>query len=196
MPQQEIDMLILSIGLGIFFAVHTISIVNEPWRNRMVATQGEGPWKGAYALLSLLGFVLLVWGYGLARQHSAVVYVSPFWLRHLTMLLILPVFPLLLSTYCPGRIKSFVRHPMLIATMLWAFAHLLVNGRLSDILLFGGFFLWALLDLISMRWRSQRPIPGAPAAKFNDLIALVVGLALYALFVIWLHKQLIGVALF
>jgi len=189
-------MTLLIIGLVVFFAVHTVSIVNEPWRNRMVELFGEGPWKGIYALLSLIGFVLLVWGYGAARQASAVVYISPFWFRHLTMLLMLPVFPLLLATYFPGRIKELVRHPMLLATILWASAHLLVNGRLADLLLFGGFLLWALLELISMRWRSQRPIPGAPTTKFNDLIALVMGLALYLLFVVWLHKQLIGVALF
>lgn len=186
----------LIFGLVIFFAAHTVSIINEPWRNRMVEKLGEGPWKGIYALISLLGFVLLVWGYGLARQNSAVIYFSPGWLRHLVMLLMLPVFPLLLATYCPGRFKSFVRHPMLLATILWAFAHLLVNGRLADILLFGGFLLWALLELISMNWRSPRPTPEVPMAKFNDLIALVVGLAFYSLFVVWLHALLIGVAVF
>jgi len=184
------------LGLILFFAIHSVSIINKSWRDQMIEKLGVGPWKGLYAVVSLVGFVLLVWGYDLARQGSTVIYFSPGWFRHLTMLLMLPVFPLLLATYCPGRIKSFVRHPMLVATILWAVAHLLVNGRLADLLLFGGFFLWAFLELISMNWRSQRPVPGAPAAKFNDLIALVVGLALYSLFVVWLHKQLIGVALF
>ena len=186
---------ILILGLIIFFGVHAISIINEPWRNRMVATLGAGPWKGLYALAALGGFVLLIWGYGLARQDSPVVYVSPFWMRHLAMLLMLPVFPLLLATYLPGRIKAWVRHPMLVAILCWAFAHLLVNGRLADILLFGAFLLWAVFDLLSLRRREGRPVPAAPVSRFNDLIALVAGLALYGLFLVWLHGLLIGVPL-
>jgi len=184
------------IGLALFFAPHAVSIVDEAWRDRMINLLGEGPWKGIYALISLLGFVLLVWGYGLARQDSTVVYYPADWLRHLAMLLLLPVFPLLLATYFPGRIKSFVRHPMLVATILWAFAHLLVNGRLVDLLLFGAFLVWAVLDLLSMRRRTQRPHPGAPPSRANDVIALTAGLAVYGLFVVWLHTLLIGVALF
>jgi uncharacterized membrane protein len=188
-------MLILIIGLVIFLGVHAVSIVNEPWRDRMVESLGEGPWKGLFALTSLVGFILLAWGYGLARQESAVVYVSPFWLRHLALLLMVPVFPLLLATYFPGRIQATVRHPMLVATLLWAFAHLLVNGRLADILLFGSFLLWAAFDLLSLRRRTPRAIPGAPPSGFNDGIAVVAGLALYGLFLVWLHALLIGVAI-
>jgi len=183
------------IGLILFFAIHSVSIVNESWRDRMIERLGEGPWKGIYAFISLLGFVLLVWGYGLSRQDSPVIYYPADWLRHLAMLLMLPVFPLLLATYFPGRIKSFVRHPMLVATILWAFTHLLVNSRLIDLLLFGAFLVWAFLDLLSMRWRTQRPLPGAPTAKLNDLVALILGLVIYGLFVVWLHARLIGVPL-
>ena len=107
----------------------------------------------------------------------------------------LPVFPLLLATYFPARISAFVRHPMLLATVLWAFAHLLVNGRLADVLLFGSFLVWAVFDLLSMRRRTQRPVPGAPDSRFNDLIALIVGLGIFGIFVVWLHKALIGVQL-
>jgi uncharacterized membrane protein len=184
------------IGLILFFAIHSVSIVNESWRDRMIERLGEGPWKGIYAFISLLGFVLLVWGYGLSRQDSPVIYYPADWLRHLAMLLLTPVFPLLLATYFPGRIKSFVKHPMLVATILWAFAHLLVNGRLIDQLLFGAFLVWAFLDLLSLRRRGQRPHPGAPPSRLNDVIALTAGLAIYALFVVWLHRLLIGVALF
>jgi len=186
---------IMVLGLAIFFAVHSVSIVNEPWRNRMAERLGEGPWKGLYALVSLVGFVLLVWGYGLARQGSPVVYATPFWVRHLTMLLMVPVFPLLLATYFPGHVKRLVGNPMLTATLLWACAHLLVNGRVADLLLFGSFLVWAALDLLSMRRRSQRPLPGAPASGFNDVLALVLGLALYGLFFFWLHALLLGVPL-
>jgi len=186
---------LLIIGLVIFFSVHAVSIVNEPWRNRMVESIGEGPWKGLYALAALTGFVLMVWGYGLDRQQSVVVYVSPYGFRKLTLLLMAPVFPLLLATYFPGRLQTSVRHPMLIATILWALAHLLVNGRLADILLFGSFLVWAVLDLNSMRRRAGRPIPGAPISRFNDVLALVGGLVLYFLFLFRLHALLVGVPL-
>lgn len=182
-------------GLIIFFAVHSISIVDESWRDRMVAKMGVGPWKGIYSVVATIGFFLIIWGYGLACQESAIIYFSVPWLMHLSMLLLIPVFPLLLATYSPGRIRAVTKHPMLIATILWAFAHLLVNGRLTDILLFGSFLVWSVLDLFSMRQRVQRPVPSAPASRFNDLIILVLGLALYGMFVVWLHSMLIGVPL-
>ena len=185
----------LIVGLIIFFAVHSISIVNEPWRDRMVASMGEWSWKGIYSIVAAIGFFLIVWGYGLVRQESAVIYFPATWLMHLSMLLLIPVFPLLLATYLPGRIRAVAGHPMLIATILWAFAHLLVNGRLADVLLFGTFLVWAGVDLFSMRQRVQRPVPSAPALRFNDHIALVLGLAVYSVFVVWLHNMLIGVPL-
>jgi len=183
----------LIVGLIIFFAVHSISIVNEPFRERMVEMMGEGPWKGVYSVVAAIGFFLIVWGYGLARQESVSIYSSAPWLVHLSMLLLVSVFPLLLATYFPGRIRTVVRHPMLIATILWAFAHLLVNGGLAEILLFGSFLVWSGLDLFSMRQRAQSPLLSAPALRFNDLFALMFGLALYGVFVVWLHNLLIGV---
>lgn len=186
-------MTVLLVGLVVFFAVHSISIVNEPWRDRMVARLGEVSWQGLYGLAAILGFVLIVWGYGLARQEPVVVYLPALWLRHVTMLVVLPVFPLLLAAYLPGRIQAQTKHPMLLGTMLWAFAHLLANGTLADLLLFGGFLAWAALDRMSMTRRVQRPIAGAPPSKANDLIAVVAGLAIYAAFVLWLHGWLIGV---
>ncbi len=188
-------MSILIAGLIIFFAVHMVSIVNEGWRDRTLARIGEGPWKGLYSMVATIGFILMIWGYGLARQEVAIIYLSPHWLRHLAMLLLLPVFPLLLATYLPGRIQTLAKHPMLIAMILWSFAHLLVNGRLADVLLFGAFLLWAALDLFSMRRRTPRVVPGAPASRGNDVIAVVLGLLLYGLFVVWLHSVLVGVAL-
>lgn len=187
-------MRVLLLGLVTFFAVHSVSIVNEPWRDQMVAKMGEWSWKGLYSLMAIVGFVLIVWGYGIARQDIAVVYLPPVWLRHAAILLLLPVFPLLLAAYLPGRIQAITKHPMLFATMLWAVAHLLANGMLADVLLFGAFLTWAVADRISMKRRTQRPIPGAPPAKANDIIAVVVGLALYVVFVLWLHTWLIGVS--
>ena len=188
-------MIILLLGLVLFLGAHSVSIINEPWRNRMVSKMGEVPWKGVYSLISIIGFVLIIWGYGLARADSVVLYSPPVWLRHVTMLLLLPVFPLLLAAYLPGRIKTTTKHPMLAATKLWAFAHLLANGTLADVLLFGAFLAWAVVDRISLKRRKQRPLPAAPASKANDIIAVVVGLALYAAFIVWLHGWLIGVPL-
>jgi uncharacterized membrane protein len=184
----------LLLGLAIFFGVHSVSIVNERWRNRTAAAIGEGPWKGLYALASIAGFVLIVWGYGLARQEPVVLYSPPVWLRHVAMLLLVPVFPLLVAAYLPGRIQAATRHPMLVATKLWAFAHLLANGTAADVLLFGAFLAWAVADRISLKRRTPRSVPHVPASGANDAIAVVAGLALYVAFVLWLHAWLIGVA--
>jgi uncharacterized membrane protein len=156
---------------------------------------GEWTWKGLYALVSLAGFVLIVWGYGLARQDPVVLYTPPAWLHPVAMVLLIPVFPLLLAAYLPGRIQAAARHPMLAATKLWAVAHLLANGMLADVLLFGAFLVWAVLDRISMKHRTQRAIPALPRARANDVIAVIGGLALYAAFVLWLHGALIGAPL-
>ena len=187
-------MSILLLGLVIFFAVHSVSIVNEPWRDRMVATMGEVPWKGVYTLAAIVGFALIVWGYGLARYDPVVLYAPPLWLRHVALVLLLPVFPLLLATYFPGRIKTATKHPTLVAVKLWAVAHLLANGTLADVLLFGAFLIWAVVDRISMKRRTQRTLPGAPPSKTNDIVAIAAGLVLYVAFVLWLHTWLIGVS--
>jgi uncharacterized membrane protein len=185
---------VLVVGLVVFFAVHSIAIVNEPWRDRMAGRMGEVPWKGLYGLVSLLGLVLIVCGFGLARQQPIVLYTPPTWLHHVTALLMIPVFPLLLAAYLPGRIQAAAKHPMLAAVKLWAFAHLLANGRLADVLLFGSFLAWAVVDRISMKYRLQRPVPHLPPSKANDVIAIVGGLALYVVFVLWLHRWLFGVS--
>lgn len=185
----------LLIGLALFFAAHSISIVNDPWRKRMAAKLGEWAWQGLYTLVSIAGFALIVWGYVLAHQEQVVLYTPPVWLHTVAMVLLVPVFPLLLATYLPGRIQSTAKHPMLAATMLWAFSHLVVNGTLADVLLFGAFLVWAILDRISMQHRVQRPILHLPPTGANDLIAIIAGLALYAAFLFWLHGWLIGVPL-
>jgi len=187
-------MSMLITGLVVFFAVHSISIFNELWRDSMVAKLGEWPWKGVYSMAAIVGFMLIVFGYGLARVDPVVLYSPPMWLRHVSLLMLVPVFPLILATYLPGRIQAMTRHPMLVATKLWAVAHLLANGTLADVLLFGSFLAWAVIDRISMKRRTQGYIPGAPPSKVNDVIAVLFGLVLYAAFVLWLHAWLIGVS--
>lgn len=180
-------------GLLLFLGIHSISVVNDPWRNLMVKKIGELAWKGFYSLVSIFGFILIIWGYGITRYDSALLYSPPLWLQYFSLLLFLPVFPLLVAAYLPGRIKTATQHPMLIATMLWALAHLFSNGSLVNVILFGSFLIWAVMDRISIEQRQPRPIPGAPYSNFNDIIASVVGLALYFGFIFWLHELLIGV---
>jgi uncharacterized membrane protein len=187
-------MSLLILGLVLFLGIHSVSILAPGWRDAQAARLGEMPWKGVYAVVSIVGFALLVYGYGLARQAPVVLYTPPKGLRHAALLLMLPVFVLLLAAYLPGRIKTATKHPMLLATKLWATAHLLANGTLADVLLFGGFLAWAVADRISLKRRAPRPLPGmGPPRVLNDVIALVAGLGLYVLFVVWAHAWLIGV---
>lgn len=187
-------MSILITGLVVFFAVHSVSIFNELWRDSMVAKLGEWPWKGVYSMAAIIGFMLIVFGCGLARVDPVVLYSPPIWLRHVSLLMLVPVFPFLLATYLPGRIQAMTRYPMQVATKLRAVAHLLANGTLADVLLFGSFLAWAVIDRISMKRRTQRYIPGVSPSKVNDVIAVLFGLVLYAAFVLWLHTWLIGVS--
>jgi uncharacterized membrane protein len=184
----------LIVGLVLFLGVHSISIAAPGWRARAVGKLGEGPWKGLYAVVSIVGFVLLVRGFAEARQSPVVLYAPPGWLRHVTFLLMLPVFPLLLAAYFPGRIKAATKHPMLAAVKFWALAHLLSNGTLADVLLFGGFLVWAGLDRMSLKRRPPQQIRTAPARRFNDVLAVAAGLALYAFFIAWAHVRLFGVS--
>lgn len=155
---------------------------------------GVLPWQAIYSVLAIIGFVLIVYGYGMARQDPTILYSPPTWLRHVSMLLLVFIFPLLLAAYLPGKIQKATKHPMLAATKIWAFAHLLANGALADVVLFGAFLAWAVVDRISLKRRTPLPVPGAPPSRLNDWIAVVLGLGIYVAFVLWLHKLLIGVS--
>lgn len=187
-------MTILIVGLLLFLGMHSISIVDHRRRDALAARMGEMSWKGLYGLVSLAGLVLIVWGYGLARQEPVILYLPPAWLRHVALLLLLFIFPLLIAAYFPGRISRHLKHPMLVAVKVWAFAHLLMNGMLADVVLFGAFLAWAVVGRISLKRRPFRPLPvTAPASPWNDAIAVVVGLAVYVAFIGGLHRWLIGV---
>lgn len=187
-------MITLIAGLVLFLGVHSVSIVSEPWRNAMAARLGENGWKILYTVISIAGFVLIIRGYAAARMEPLVLYTPPAFLRSVTALLMLAVFPLALSAYLPGKIRAKAKHPLLAATKLWALAHLLSNGTLADVFLFGGFLAWAAADRVSLKRRSPRPVPALPQSGANDVIAVVGGLALYALFVFWAHAALFGVS--
>lgn len=186
----------LIIGCLLFFGIHSIQIVSPELRTTMVQRHGEHLWQLGYAIVAAVGLTLIVLGYGQARQASPLIYAPPLWGRHAAMLLMLPVFPLLLATYFPARIQRAVRHPMLIATCLWAAAHLLANGGLADLILFGAFGAWAILDLLSFSWRPARNIRRFPARPYNDVIAVAAGLLLYGFFVLSAHRWVTGVPLF
>lgn len=185
----------LILGLVIFLGGHSVSIVAPAWRDGMARRLGEWPWKGLYSIVALVGFVLVVWGYGQARMDPVWLYVPPPWMRHVAFLLMLFVFPLFLAAYLPGRIQSTLKHPMLVAVKVWALAHLLTNGTLADVVLFGSFLAWAVADRISLKHRASRPVPSLPRSGWNDAIAVVAGLAVYLAFLFWLHPVLIGMPL-
>jgi uncharacterized membrane protein len=194
-------MIWLILGLLLFLGVHSVAIVSPGGRERLMTRLGEGAYKGLYSLVSAVGLGLIVWGYALSREAPVLLFHMPGGFRHLAALLLLPVFVLLLAAYLPGRIQRAARHPMLLAVKLWALAHLLAQsstgGSLADLLLFGGFLVWAVFDRVSLKRRAQvgdlRPVPALPASGANDLIAVVGGLALYALTVVWAHQALFGV---
>jgi uncharacterized membrane protein len=190
-------MTLLIAGLILFLGIHSVSIVAPHWRTRQLARWGQGPWKIGYSVVSAIGLVLLIYGYGESRHAPVVLYTPPAALRHLALLLMLPVFPLFVAAYFPGRISRATKHPMLLAVKLWAFAHLLANGTLGDVVLFGAFLVWAVADRIAVKRRvedDRHEIPGAPPRPFNDAIAIVVGLAVYGAFLAGVHRWLIGVS--
>jgi uncharacterized membrane protein len=188
-------MAVLILGLILFLGVHSTRIVADGWRAQMIARVGEKPWKGVYALLSIAGFVLLVWGYGLARQSPVVLWTPPVGMRHVAALLMLIAFILLVATYVPrNAIKATLHHPMLLSVKVWALAHLLANGTLAGAVLFGAFLVWAVCCFKAARTRDRAARTVYPAGTAaGTAITLVVGLVAWAGFAFWAHGVLIGV---
>ncbi len=189
-------MALLILGIAIFLGIHSVSIVAPGWRDAMVNRMGLRSWKAVYSLIAIAGFVLLCKGYALARLEPLPLYVPPAGLRHVAAVLMLPVFPLLLAAYIPGKIQTLAVHPMLVAVKLWAVAHLLANGMLADVLLFGSLLVWAVADRISLKRRVSRRSPSLSRSPLNDAVIVIGGLALYGLFVGGWHARLFGVAPF
>lgn len=188
-------MWIFILGLVIFFATHLLPAdtgLRAGLRNRM----GEGPYRIVYSIVAFVGLVLIIWGYAEWRDAGPpILYVPPVWTRHLAMLIMLPVFVLLVAAFAPGRIQRATKHPMILSVKIWALAHLLVNGDAASVLLFGSFLAWGVIARISLKRRqagNPHAVPVAGSAR-NDVIAVVVGLLVYALFVWKVHVLLIGV---
>jgi uncharacterized membrane protein len=188
-------MALLILGLVIFLGAHSIRIFANDWRSRQLARIGEKRWKGLYALVSIVGFVMICWGFGLARHQPVLLYVPPLWLRHLNALFTLIAFILVVAAYVPNNhFKARLGHPMLAGVKTWAFGHLLATGMLHDVVLFGAFLLWAVVDFISSRRRDRLAGVAYPAGTAKgDVITVVAGVVGWAVFAFVLHAWLIGV---
>ena len=185
-------------GLLLFLGVHSTRVFANDWRSQTLARIGEKPFKGIYALLSLVGFVLLVWGYGQARQQGVMLWNPPTFTRHLAALLTLVAFVLLAAAYVPGnQIKAKLHHPMVLGVKVWALAHLLANGSLADTVLFGSFLLWSVVLFAASRRRDRSEHVVYPAGTAGmTMVTFLAGLAFWAVFAFWLHRVLIGVSPF
>lgn len=188
-------MTVLILGLAIFLGLHSLRIVGEGWRERTRARVGEGVFKGGYSLLSIAGFALLVWGFGLARQQPVVLWTPPVWTRHLAGLLTLAAFVLLTAAYVPGNaIKARLHHPMVLGVKLWALAHLLANGTAADELLFGAFLVWAVMCFRAARQRDRAAhAVYAPGRAGPTAATVAIGALAWVGFAFWAHGALIGV---
>jgi uncharacterized membrane protein len=182
------------VGLVLFLGVHTLT-TQRGLRAQCIGAMGEGGYKIAYALVSLAGLVLIVWGFAHYRADGMIpVWSPPTFLRHLNVALMLPAVILVVASYIRGRIYMAVKHPMLSGVKLWAFGHLLANGDLGGIILFGAFLAWAVFDRISLKHRSDAGAPPIPVGGVaNDVIAVVVGIIAYLALAFAFHPVVIGV---
>jgi uncharacterized membrane protein len=188
-------MIILIAGLILFLGVHSIRIFADGWRSTQIQRMGAMPWKGLYASLSVAGFLLIIWGFGLARSSPLILWTPPSWGRHLAAALMLLAFLFLVAAYVPGnRLKTIVGHPMLVATKTWAFAHLLTNGTLADLVLFGSFLIWAIAEFAVSRRRDRLAGVSYPALSIGrDVLVIVIAVAAFIWFSLYGHEWLIGV---
>jgi uncharacterized membrane protein len=188
-------MLTLLVGLLLFLGIHSTRIFADDWRTATVAKIGPLPWKGLYSVLSLLGFVVLVWGFRMARQDTLVLWSSPAWMKHVTAVLMMVSFILIAAAYIPrNSIKARLHHPMVLAVKVWALGHLLSNGVAADVLLFGAFLLWAVLSFRAARQRDRaNHIVYPPGNAISTTITIAVGLVGWSVFALFLHGPLIGV---
>lgn len=188
-------MTLLLIGLILFIGTHSLRIFADGWRSQMVARLGAMPWKGLVSVVSLIGFILILKGYAASRAAPVLLWQPPVWLAHLVSLLTLVAFIFLLAAYIPkNSIKAKVGHPMVISVKIWAFSHLLANGTLADVVMFGAFLIWAVLSFRAARKRDHREGVVRPAGQLlPTLVTVVIGSLIWAWFALQGHAWLIGV---
>jgi uncharacterized membrane protein len=195
----EVAMLLLIVGLVLFLGTHLLPTVPD-LRKSLAARLGENGYKGLFTILSLIGLVLIVMGYGKAQALSGsknpLLWDAPIWTRHIAFLIMIPSLVLFVAAYIPSRIRTAAKHPMLAAIKLWAFAHLISNGDLASILLFGSFLAWAVYDRISVKKRGALgPLGAKQGGLVGDLAAVGIGLGAWAFLLFGGHYLLIGVPL-
>ncbi len=180
-------------GLLLVIGVHSLRLVAPGLREQVIARHGAMRWRLLHSGASLVGLVLLIWGYGEARAEPLWLWIPPVWSRHAAALLMLPSFVLLAASLLPGsRIAARLRQPLAASVKIWAFAHLLANGTLADLLMFGSFLVWAVLSFTLLR-RREAHLPVPPGSAAGDLKVVLAGVAGWAAFAFWLHGLLIGV---
>ena len=204
----------LIIGLILFLGAHSIRMVADDWRTQAIASWGEKPFKGVYSLLALVGFYAMVTGYAEARLQTVALWTPPIATRHVSVLLMLFASVLMAAAYVPrNHLKMRMGHPMVLSVKVWALAHLLANGNLADVVLFGSFLVWSVFNFKAARARDRAAAPEAlrlqadgaentsavpgdqPIANTTaTLLTVLIGVALWALFVFYLHVQMVGVS--
>ena len=184
-------MTMLIVGLLLFLGGHMVRVAAPGWRDKMLARLGPWGWKAVYSVPALVGFVLLVIGYDAARWTSPVLWNSPPWTRMVATLAMAPVLVIFVSAYLPGKIRDGLRHPMLLATILWAVVHLMANGRVADLVLFGSILAWAVVVTIAAWRRPWRPTAG-PNGPVFDLVAVLIGVAAWMILIRGGHVWLVG----
>ena len=187
-------MTLLILGLVLFLGVHSVRIVSDDLRTAQIVRLGENGWKGLYSLASVAGLVLIVWGFGQARLQPLVLWATPPWLMHIAALLTLPAFVLVAAAYVPGNgIKARLHHPMVLGVKVWAFAHLLANNTLAEVLLFGSFLVWAALSFRAARARDRAAATQyVPGRASRTLATIVVGVVAWAVVAFWAHAAFIS----
>lgn len=188
-------MTLLLLGLILFLGAHSVRIFAEGWRTAMVGRLGANGWKGLYSVVSLVGLALVVVGFGATRAQPQLVWVPPVALRHVAALLNLVAFVMIVAAYVPGNfIKARLRHPMVLGVKVWALAHLVSNQMLGEMVLFGAFLVWAVLDFRAARARDRASGEAPPAGRVGPtIVTVVVGVVGWAVFAVWVHGALIGV---
>lgn len=194
-------MALFILGLVLFLGSHSVRVFAEGWRTQKLAQWGEKFYKGMYSVASLVGFVLMVYGFSKIRWDSPLLWVPPVGMRHLAALLMLPSLVLLVASQVPhNAIKAKLRHPMVLAVKVWALAHLLANGKLVDVVLFGAFLVWAVLNFRASRQRDRQAVPDssdgqvAPVDTSNTARVVLIGVAVWAILLFGGHTWLFAVS--
>ncbi|MCW0001647.1 NnrU family protein [Pararhizobium sp. YC-54] len=190
-------MALLVLGIVVFLGMHLVRVVAPGFRASIIERQGKGTWMGLYAVISLIGLGLIIYGFGEARATTGMLYNPPVFLKHIALLLMLIAFICLAAGFLPaGRIAVAVKHPQILSIKIWALAHLLANGETSSVLLFGSFLAWAVVMRISLKRRQRAGELVLPVFRSSsyDLLAVVIGVVAYGLFIWKLHELLIGAA--